>query len=86
MWTLFLPIFPREAVPFVTNATSSRGNVDHVVSADDRKVSVMTTIETVQVAIPIGRQNVDRRPVVFQEVQIEKQPAYSTVPIAERMN
>src|SRR3989441_12317329 len=37
MWTVRFPIFPSEAVPF-DMTPASRGDVDHVVPADDREL------------------------------------------------
>src|SRR2546426_4069577 len=38
MWTLFRPILPSDAVPLVMQATYVMGDVDDVVSSDNRKV------------------------------------------------
>src|SRR5205807_8308672 len=46
----------------------------------------MTLVETLQVEALVRRQDVDRRPVVLQEVQVEEQSAHPTVSVAEGMD
>src|SRR5256885_13074739 len=47
------------------------------------KSSCVTHVQTCQVAAPIRWQDVDRGPIVLQEVQVEQQSAHPTVSVAE---
>src|SRR2546422_9556336 len=51
-----------------------------------REVALMPSHETAKVALSVRREDMDRRPAVFEEMQVEKQPSNSTVAVAEGMD